>query len=116
MQRPTEANQEPNERASRRQSEQPAVGEPGDVALCPTPAAPRAQEAQGLPTERVEVPHLVWSSIGRQRKALVELYRAPEPEGGDEHARRPEPEPNKYEGEHSEQHYIERQDVHEIRL
>src|SRR5439155_25776018 len=95
MQRPTEANQEPIERASRRQSEQPAIGEPGDLALCPTPAAPRAQEEQGLPTERVEVPHLVWAWIGRQRKVPVELYRARKPEGGDEHAGRPEPDHNR---------------------
>src|SRR5215831_12609204 len=116
MQRPAKANQERSKRANRRQPEQPAVGEPGDLALYPTPATPRAQEEEGLPAERVEVPHLVRSWIGRQRKVLVELDRTPEPEGGGKHARWPEPEPNEHEKKDSEQHNIEQQDVHVIRL
>ena len=116
MQRPAEADQEPGERTSRRQPEQPAVGEPGNPSLDPTPAAPGTQEEEGLPAERVEEPHLVRPWIGRQRDTLVELDRAPEPEGGGKHARRPEPEPNQHEGEHGEQHNVERQDVHELRL
>src|SRR4029450_630357 len=116
MQRPAEANQEPSERASQRQPEQPAVSEPGDPALYPPPATPRTQEEEGLPAKWVEVPPLVWSWIAPQRNPLVELDRAPEPEGGDKHACRPEPEPNEHEGEHGEQYNIERQDVHEIWL
>src|SRR5262245_34040863 len=103
MQRPAKANQESSKRARYRQPEQPAVDEPGDVAMYPTPAAPRAQEEEGLPAKRVEVPHLVRSWIGRQRNALVELDRTPKPEGGGEYTRRPEPEPNEHEGEHGEQ-------------
>src|SRR5262249_53181333 len=114
--RPGEANQQPSKRTSRRQPEQPAVGEPGDLALYPTPAAPRAQEEESLPAEWVEEPHLVWSWIGRQRNALVELHRAPEPEGSGKHAGWPEREPKENEREQGEQHNVERQDVHEIRL
>src|SRR5919198_5382553 len=103
MQRPGEAKQERSECASQRQPEQPAVGEPGNPALDPAPAAPRAQEEEGLPAKRIKVPHLVWSWIGRQRNTLVELDRAPEPEGGGQHARRPEPEPDQHEGKYGEQ-------------
>src|SRR5215831_334655 len=63
MQRPAKANQERSERARYRQPEQPAVSEPGNPALVSTPAAPRPQEEEGLPAERVEVSHLVRSWI-----------------------------------------------------
>src|SRR5437899_3354539 len=104
MQGPAEADQESGERASRSQPKQPAAGEPGYPALDPAPAAPRAEEEECLPAERVEEPHLVRPWIGRQGNTLGELDRAPEPEGSGKHAGRPEPEPNKHEGEHGEQH------------
>jgi hypothetical protein len=92
------------------------VGEPGNPALDPTPAAPGTQEEEGLPAERVEEPHMVRSWIGWQRKTLVELGRTPEPEGGGKHARRPAPEPDEHEREHGQQHNVQGQDVHEFWL
>src|SRR4029434_11288173 len=97
MQRPATANEESGEPTSHHQPEQPAIGEPGNASLDPTPATPGTQEEESLPAEGIEDPHFIRPWIGSQRDMFVELDRTPEPKGGGKHTRWPEPEPNQHE-------------------